>query len=201
VEEYRSIIIIFFGSCICIAILGILYLIFNSLRLKIKLILYKIKSWKMKLLDRIQIIKSINFVLKNKQNDFAQEIVFQLFIHFYETNKDDIDNWKFDKDCAPVGKTALTNLYKWITFSRHMNLGVLDELEWNDKDESFEYWGAKYKSFKFGINKGALEIYPSDTPMSDIEFRVQKMKIQNVLYDLDSAKCNWVIKRRKYFKI
>lgn len=161
----------------------------------------KAKQWYNKFLFLKRVAKELHFNFYSH----SVEIVFQMFIHFYETNYRDIQKWEFDKDLFPNGRNDLMNLYKWIRKIRPENYGEVTSLDYDFANRCFTYWGSKYEGIKYRLtHTGELKIIPIDyveAEHPDGVFQHKLIKMQNDLFNLDTEKCRWILERRRYLNI
>lgn len=156
-----------------------------------------IKSWWHEMHRKYGAVASIIMKIRGNELSYSVDIVFQLFCHFYDIHKHEMDHWGFDKHSFPEGRRDLSDLYRWIKKTRIDNYGEQKNILNHDRD--LEYWGVNYKCFKFRINKhGELVITPHDND-KDFNFERTMMRLQNALYKLDTEKCDWIIERRRFF--
>lgn len=134
------------------------------------------------------------------------EFIFHSFCWFYENNYVDMEeNWAFPEDFFPEGKKDLTDLYRWIKKTRVDNYNELANLDFDQKNNCFIFWKAKFRSLKHKISSdGELKIIPVEFMESEnMEriFQIRIIKIQQDLANLDTEKIKWILERRKFFLI
>lgn len=143
-------------------------------------------------------------IIKLTFYNHSPEVIFTIFLNFYEKFYSHFENCELPQEDFPIGKANITNIYKWILKDRQDNYSELNKLEFNDVEQSFLYWGSNYRSLKFKIKDGQLIIYPLTEIFSEnvkLDFQKQILKITTALYDLDTEYVNWIISRRKYFNL
>ena len=141
------------------------------------------------------------YVLHNNQVGYT-DLIFKLFVSFYEREMKDTDIWELPVEFFPKGKAELSDMYKWIKKTREENFKELNNLVFDSYSRSFKYWRATYKTFKHKIVNGELHIEPTNDCMAanpDTLFKLKLMKAENELYDLDTTKVMWIIERRRFF--
>jgi hypothetical protein len=144
------------------------------------------------------------YILSN-YNSRLTEVVFKVFIKFYEKHYDAIEDIEWPESFFPKGKTDVVNMYKWIKKHRVDNFIELNSLEFDPKKDHFVYWGSFYNKLKFKLSDGGiLTILPfvdNTITNNQLEFSKQYIKIENHLYDLDTQRCLWILERRRFFNI
>jgi hypothetical protein len=207
-------IIIVFVLLLPFVIVGTWYWIHNRKKIKQRILRQRDKfiEFLIKEKHKFEVLIKIYKELNYNFHSHAIEITLHLFTHFYEKNFIDIENSAFPDDDFPNGKVDIVNVYNWITKIRRDNYIELTRLrnsEYNMKTQSFEFHGAHFQSLKHKIDAyGELKVIPlSDVVYDDggvrnhLNFEKRLMKIENNLYDLDTQIHDWIIKRRRYFKI
>lgn len=156
-----------------------------------------LESWWHKMHRKYGAVWGILSKIRGNELSYSVDMVFELFCHFYDIHKHEMEHWGFDKDHFPEGRRDMSDLYRWIKKTRHDNYA--EEKNILEHDGTIEYWGVAYKGFKFRINNhGELVITPHDDG-EHFHFERTVMRLQNALYKLDTEKCMWIIERRRFF--
>lgn len=162
----------------------------------IKKIYAKLQSWWHKMHRKYGAVIGILRKIRGNELSYSVDMVFELFCHFYDIHKHEMEHWGFDRHNFPEGRRDMSDLYRWIKKTRGDNYAEVRNIFEHEND--IEYWGVSYKGFKFRINKqGELIITPNDE--KDFRFDRMMLRLQNALYRLDTYKCNWIIERRRFF--
>lgn len=180
------------------------FVFYDTIKRYLKKKMYLFKRWLEKFKEKMWLMKRVWRELKYNYNSHSIEIIFQLFIHFYETNKENInEGWEFGP--GDFTKADLSYLYQWIIDIRPRNFNKAKNLDYDFMKKCFFFWGVAYKGLKYKItDEGELKLIPLEALVNEHPERVfdsQITKIQNDLFALDTEKAKWIIDRRKYLKI
>ena len=142
-----------------------------------------------KIIQHIYVYKSITI----------PDIIFMLFIKFYDDNKYNMPQWELDAHYFPNGIKDISNMYYWITQIRHKNYEILKNISMCNTN-NIVYYGSVYNAIRFTIKNGILHIIPITVTVAE-NFQLTKMllKMNNELYKLDTEKAYWILERRKFF--
>ena len=183
---------------ICIITVTIIaYFSFSYIRRVFILVMAELSVYK----KRIATIITIRSLRRNS-NMSSVELLFEMFVSFYERQMQDMDVWELPIEVFPKGKAELSHLYKWIKKIRGENYKELSHITFNEKTGTIRYWKASYKTFKHKFVDSELKIEPSDDcDYSNylLAFRRRYMSVENDLFDLDTEKATWIIERRRFF--
>lgn len=183
-------------AAICIAVVFVItWITYKTLRTKMATYL--------RLFRKYVLTKASIFIIRDNNIGYA-DVIFNMFVSFYERELKDIEKWELPSEFFPKGKAELSEMYKWIKKTRKENYIELQNISFDDALQSFRYWGASYKVFKSRIINGELCIEPTDECSANnigSMFKLKLMKAENDLYDLDTAKAAWIIERRRFFNI
>lgn len=197
----KSKVIIFVGAVILFTVVASISLLASTWAKKqITILRHNFKHFASNMKYRYTLLKSLNHILKHKYTEHSVEIVFAMFVHFYNTHFKDSPNWELDPVLFPKGKSELSDMYRWIKKIREDNYYELNSIEYSNN--GFIYWGSQYQTFSYKIKNGELFIEPiEDKGMTEHSFELKKMRLTNELYELDSERVRWIIERRKYLMI
>lgn len=157
----------------------------------------ELKSFLRKLKVKYGVLWNIFNKLKGNELSYSVDVVFQLFVKFYKNNKHEMAQWAFNLEHFPNGRRDVSDMYRWIVKIRNDNYQEFKNII--REEEHISYWGTIYKRFNAYVNKkGELIIKPSDEDKPFI-FENKILNLQNLLYNLDTSRCTWIIERRKYF--
>lgn len=177
----------------------VIYLTHNNIRKFFVIKWFQISmAWKAFTL-RMFLLHRFNKVLKASYSVHAIDIVFEMFIHFYEMHFADSASWHLPEEFFPRGVGELTAVYKWIQKDRKDNFNELNKII--PVGNKIEYWNTEYNTFTFTIDRyGVVHIFPilDETKKNGAK---RRLALENALYNLDSAKCAWIIERRRFFHI
>jgi len=203
--KYQYIFGVFAIICIIIIASMLGFLLFDTFKRWATMKFYQFKKFFLLTMEKLSLLKRLWKEINRTYLSHSIELLFQLYVHFYEENYDDIEGWEFVPELFPNGKNDLMELYKWIKKTRPTNYEEYQSLNYDYTKEMFEYWGSHYQFLKYKIDEdGELKIHPIDyieAEHPDKMFSRVMMKLQNELYSLDTVKAQWIIERRKFLKI
>lgn len=183
-------------AAICIAVaVTIMWITYKTLRNRIATYL--------RLFKKLVLTKASIFIIRDNNIGYV-DVVFNMFVSFYERELKDIEKWELPVEFFPKGKAELSDMYRWIKKTRKENYTEIQNISFDDATQSFRYWGASYKVFRSKIINGEMCIEPTDECNANnigSVFKLRLMKAENDLYDLDTAKAAWIIERRRFFNI
>ena len=193
---------IFLGSVLTLLLSAALsWLIFSSVRKRVIMWHHATRKYFRQWRYRATLIIDLNRILRHQYSNHSVEIVFAMFVHFYEQHLQDVEHWALPEEEFPEGKFALTKMYKYIKKTRVDNQKELAGMDFNDKDNTFSFWGEWYGGFNFRVKDDELVVIPNSEITTPEAFFKKRMRIENDLYILDNEKANWIINRRKFLMI
>lgn len=203
--NWTVIFIFLFGGTILLTSAAVLFIIVGEFKMWLKRKWYAFKKYMRKLKNEIKLTFRLKRFIKDDGQYDTIAMVFEAFVHFYETNFKDMEHWALPEEEFPNDTADLMHMYRWIKDIRPRNYAELTKLCYNYDKEYFEYWGARFQGFSFKIDPSStLRIIPENAVHAvhpDHVFEKRFNQLQIALYGLDTTQSEWIIERRKYLGI
>lgn len=193
----------FFITVLVIGFSMFAFLVIDSFRRWVKAKWHAFKKFCALQNNKFSYLKMIWKTMGRSYTSYSLEMLFQAFIKFYESNIQNLDNWAYVD--GVYSKPELTEMYKWIKKVRPSNYEESANIDYDEKQQMFLYFGAHYNFLKYKIDvDGELKIHPQDTlegECSMVDYTRMMVKLQNMLYEMDTMKAQWILERRKFLCI
>jgi len=193
----------FFITVLVIGFSMLAFLFIDTFRRWVKIKWHAFKKFCALQYDKLSYLKMIWNTMGHSYTSYSLEMLFQAFIRFYESNLQYLDDWAYVE--GVYSKSELTEMYKWIKKVRPSNYEESANIDYDEKQQMFLYFGTHYKFLKYKLDvDGELKIHPQDTLEGEctmMDYTRMMVKLQNMLYDMDTAKAQWILERRKFLKI